>query len=148
MDEFNTLEKVENLFREKNCPGKDNIYLVLLKDLRKYSGMVSGVKYPYLGMVLNFTDEGVGYFFLNNPKFSLKILMENLVVDKNSFNFIKNEDIKSIEVKKYALLNNKKKSVAIITKDKKKHYLFGKVIDDQFPFYNENMAKLIERYGK
>lgn len=148
MDEFNTLEKVEKLFKEKDCPGKDNIYLALLKDTRKYSGMVKGMEYPYLGLLLNFTDEGVGYFYLVNPKFSLKILMEKAVIDKDSFTFIKNEDIKSIEVKKYALLDKKRKSVVIKTKDKKEHFLWGYIEDDKFPYHNENMAKLIEKYGK
>lgn len=146
MDEFNTIEKVKKLFADKGCNGSNGIYLALLKDFRKYSGMVSGMEYPYSGLLLNINDEGIGYFYLNQPKFSLKVLLEKLVVDKDSYTFIKNDDIKSIEVKKFALLDKKRRELIIKTKDKKTHYVFGAIEDDILPYHNENMNKLIEKY--
>ena len=148
MEEFNTLEKVKKLFDEKGCPSSNSIYVALLKDLRKYSGMVSGMEYPYTGLLLNISDEGIGYFYLNQPKFSLRIFMEKLVVDKDSYTFIKSDNIKSIEVKKFALLDKKRRSLIIKTYNKKTHYLYGYINDELLPYHNEEFAKLIEKYSK
>lgn len=147
MEEFNTLEKVRALFEEKNCKGKENHYVVLMKDLRKYSGMVSGMEYPYYALLLNQTEDGIGYFHLVQPKLSLKILLEKLVVNKDSFTFLRNEDIVSVKVKKYALFDSKRKSIVIKTKDKKIHYLYAKVEDNLLPYHNDNFAKFLEKYS-
>lgn len=148
MEEFNTLEKVQKLFEEKNCIGKENNYMVLMKDTRKYSGMVAGMEYPYFALLINQTEDGIGYFHLVQPKFSLRILLKDLVVDKNSFTFLKNEDIVSIKVKKFGPFDNKRKSIAIKTKDRKTHYLYAKVEDNILPYHNENFAKFIEKNSK
>lgn len=148
MEEFITLENVEKLFNEQGCKGKENIYDVLFKDTRKYSGMVKGMEYPFDALLVNFTDEGIGFFQLAPAKFSLKVTLEKLVVKKDTYTFIKNEDIKSIEVKKFAPLNKKVKSVIIKTNDKKEYYLYGRLNDDKIPYHNEMFAKIIEKYSK
>lgn len=122
--------------------------MVLMQDTRKYSGMVSGMEYPYYALLMNQTEDGIGYFYLVQPKLSLKSSLEKLVINKNSFNFIKNEDIVSIEVKKFALFDSKRKSIIIKTKDKKTHYLYSKIEDDTLPYHNNNFAKFLEKYSK
>ena len=82
MEEFITLENVEKLFNEQRCKGNENIYDVLYKDTRKYSGMVKGMEYPFNALLVNFTDEGIGFFQLAPTKFSLKVTLEKLVVQK------------------------------------------------------------------
>ena len=146
MDEFNTIEKVKKLFSDKGL-NNDGIYLALLKDTRKTAGMVGGMEYPYDGLLLNISDEGIGYFYLKNAKFSLMIKLEKLVVDKDSYTYLSNDDIKSIELKKFALLDSKRKELIIKTNDKKTHYVYGSIKDDLLPYHNENMAKLISKYG-
>lgn len=148
MEEYNTLEKVAKLFKDKGCKGKEHIYDVFLQDTRKYSGMVSGMEYPFYGLVVDFTDEGIGFFHLVQPKFSLKIALEKLVLNKDSYTFYKNEDIESVEVKKFALLDKKRKAVTIKTTDGKKYYLYQKVEDDLIPYHNESFAKIIAKYEK
>ena len=148
MEEFNTLEKVEKLFEKYGCKGKENIYDVLFKDTRKYSGMVKGMEYPFDALLVNFTDEGIGFFQLAPAKFSLKVTLEKLVVKEDTYTFIKNEDIKSIEVKNFAILNKKVKSVIIKTNNKKEYYLYGRLNDDKLPYHNEMFAKLVEKYSK
>lgn len=148
MEEYNTLEKVTKLFKDKNCRGKEHIFDVLLLDNRKYSGMVSGMNYPFFGLVMDFTDEGIGFFHLVQPKFSLKVSLERLVLNKDSYTFYKNEDIESIEVKKFALLDKKRKQVIIKTTDGKKYYLYQKVDDNTIPYHNESFAKIVAKYEK
>lgn len=147
MDEFNTIEKVKELFDKKGCSGKDSIYIVMLKDFRKYSGMVAGAEYPYDGLLLCITEDGIGYFQLKQAKFALVVKMERLTLVKDSYTYIKNEDIKSVELKKFALLDKKRKELIIKTNDKKTHYLCGFIQDETLPYLNENMAKLIEKYS-
>ncbi|MBO4637169.1 MAG: hypothetical protein J5685_08510 [Clostridiales bacterium] len=147
MEEFNTIEKVQALFQAKGIGDPDDIYLALLKDTRKYSGMADGMEYPYTALLLDITNDGIGYYRLVQPKFSLVILMQNLVVDPESYTFIPNNSIKSIEVKKFGLLDNKRKNLIIKTNDKKTHYLYGLIEDDLLPYHNGNMQKLIARYS-
>ena len=146
MEEFNTLEKVEKLFKGKGIKGKEHIYDVLLLDNRKYAGMVSGMEYPFIGLVMDFTDEGIGFFHLVSAKFSLMVSLDKLKLNKDSYTFLKNEDITSIEVKKFALLDKKRKSIIIKTVDGKKYYLYQKVDDNTLPYHNENFAKIIAKY--
>lgn len=149
MEEFDTLEKVQKLFEEKNCIGKENNYILLMKDFKKYSGMMDGMQYPYSALLINQTEDGIGYFYLDHPILSLKLSIEKFVINKDSFNFIKNEDIVSIEVKRFSLLDrNKLKSIIIKTKDKKTHYLCSKIKDDTLPYHNSNFAKFLEKYSK
>ena len=105
------------------------------------------MEYPYNGLLLCITDDGIGYYYLKTAKFSLKITMDKLVLDKDSYTFINNENIKSIEVKKFALLDNKRKELIIKTNDKKAHYLYGLVEDNTISYHNENMNKLISKYS-
>ena len=147
MEEFETLEKVKKLFDDKEYKGTNPIYIALCKDFKKYSGMVAGMEYPYDGLLLAISDEGIGYYYLKNPKLSLMIKMEKLVVNKDSYTFIPSSDIKSIEVKKFALLDKKRKEVIIKTTDKKTHYLHGLVEDTLLPYNTDSMSKLIEKYS-
>lgn len=148
MEEYNTLEKVTKLFKDKGIKGKEHLYDVLLLDNRKYAGMMSGMEYPFLGLVMDFTDEGIGFFHLVSAKFSLTVSLEKLKLNKDSYTFYKNEDIEGIEVKKFALLDKKRKEVIIKTADGKKFYLYQKVEDDLVPYHNESFAKLIAKYEK
>lgn len=149
MNEYDNLEKVKKLFSDKGIKSSDdNIYLAMLKDYRKYSGMVAGMEYPYSGLLLCISNEGVGYFYLNQPKFSLRVFLDKLVVDQDSYTFIDNDNIKKIEVKKFALLDKKRKQLLIQTTDNKKHYLGGPIVDDLIEYNTENMSKLIDKYEK
>lgn len=149
MEEFGTLNDVKALFKKQGIKESDNnVYVTLLKDLRKYSGMVSGMEYPYMALVICFTEEGIGYFYLKQPKFSLRLFVDKLVVDHESYTFLSNDDIKSIEVKRFALLDKKRRSVIIKTNNKKTHFLYGYLEDELLEYNNDAMSKLIDKYQK
>ena len=69
-------------------------------------------------------------------------------LQKDKFIFYKNEDIKEIKIKKFALLNNKKKSIFIKTSDKKKYVLCADINEPKLPYHNDNFCKFIEEYSK
>lgn len=144
MDAFDTLEKVEKLFKGKKISGSDPIYLVALKDSYKQSGEGSGMMFPYSALLMCFTTSGVGFFHLNQNSFSIKPDYTKYELNKNSYTFISNEDIKKIKVKKYSWLKRKRKKLKIKLYSDKKYYLF---IDktDIISYQNEGIEALINR---
>lgn len=161
MEEFNTLDKCLELFKSVNCIGNENLIFFTYKDAAKATGtatmfgavgalaggMVSGMEYPYDGLLINKTENGIGMFILKQPGVPLTYKLEKMELQKDQFIFYKNEDVKEIKVKKFALLNNKKKSIFITTKDNKKYVLCADVNEPRLPYHNDNFSKFIEKYS-
>lgn len=145
MEEFNTIEKVEELFRGVNGLGESNCYFVALKDTRKNQGMIGGMEYPYTGLLINATEKGIGMFYLKSNGISFKITISKTSIEKDKYFFIPNEDIKSIIIKNYAIFNKNTKSIEIKTKDKK-HCLFVNMNDTEIPYQIENFNKFMQKY--
>ena len=163
MEEFNTIEKCLELFKSVNCIGEENCIFVTYKDATRSTGptgmlggavgafaggMINGMEYPYDGLLINKTENGIGMFLLKQPGVVLTYKLEKMEIQKDQFIFYKNEDIKNISVKKFALLNNKKKSIIITTNDNKKFILCADVNESRLPYHNDNFAKFIEKYSK
>lgn len=152
MENFNTLEKVKELFNSVGCEGDENCYFVTAKNYAKAkSGVVGGMEYPYSGLLINATEKGLGIFYLNPEKASdvlFKVDIAKLKITENSYFFIPNENIKEITVKKYSVFNSKVKSVIIKTTDKKTHQLLANLNESLIPYHNENFAKFASKYEK
>ena len=162
MEEINTIEKCLELFKSVKCVGKENLIFFAFKDTAKATGpsamlggavgafaggMVNGMEYPYDGLLINKTENGIGMFVLKQPGVPLTYKLEKMKLQKDQFIFYKNEDIDEIKVKKFALLNNKKKSITIKTSDKKKYMLYADVNEPKLPYHNDNFAIFIEQYS-
>jgi hypothetical protein len=93
------------------------------------------------------TENGIGMFMIKQPGVPLTYKLEKMELQKDKFIFYKNEDIKEIKVKKFALLNNKKKSIFITTNDKKKYVLYSDVDEPRLQYHNDNFSKFIEKYS-
>lgn len=148
MEGFNTLEKVKELFGKANCIGNENCYFVAYKDAAKNSGMVKGMEYPYDALLINQTESGFGIFYLKQQGIPFKYNLSKMNVDEKSYFFIRNEDVKSITVKKWALLNSKVKSVIIKLNDGKVHHLYANLNEELLSYHNENFARFVEKYSK
>ena len=148
MNEFNDIEKVKKLFEKEKGNGKENIYFVAYKDMQKSSGMVSGMEYPYEGLLLNINENGIGMFYLNQPGLVLTQNIEKMNLDKDSYVFISNDKIDEIKIKNYALLNSKVKRIEIKTNNKMNYKLFAKINEKNIPYQEENFIKFIEKYNK
>ena len=85
MNEFNELEKVKKLFEEVKCIGNENNYFIAYKDMQKSSGMVSGMEYPYDGLLINQTENGIGMFYLNQKGIVLTQNISKMTLDKDSY---------------------------------------------------------------
>lgn len=148
MNEFNNLEKVKKLFDDVKGNTKENIYFVAYKDMQKSSGMVSGMEYPYEGLLINQNENGIGLFYLNQSGLVLTQNIEKMTLDKDSYTFISNDEISEIKIKNYALLNSKVKRIEIKTNNKKNYKLFAKIQEKSIPYQQENFTKFIEKYSK
>ncbi len=162
MKEYNTMEKCLELFKSVKCTGKENLIFFAYKDTAKAmgpssmfgavgafaGGMVNGAEHPYDALLINKTENGIGMFMLKQPGVPLSYKLEKMELQKDKFIFYKNEDIKEIKIKKFALLNNKKKSIFIKTSDKKKYVLCADINEPKLPYHNDNFCKFIEEYSK
>ena len=147
MEEFNELEKVKELFNQVKGNGKENSYFVAYKDMQKSSGMVSGMEYPYDGLLINMNENGIGFFFLKQSGIVLTQNLAKMTLAKDSYTFISNDDIKKVTIKNYALLNSKVKRISIDTEDKS-YKLFAKLNEKNITYQTENFTKFIEKYNK
>lgn len=143
MEEFNELQKVINLFQNVGCYGNNNNIFIACKDMRKSSGLVGGMEYPFEGVIINHTDSGIGMFYLKQPGLVLTQNVSKMLLDKNSYIFIPNSNIKKIKIKNYALLNSKVKSITIDTNDGRSYKLFARLNEKGIPYQNDNLLKFI-----
>lgn len=145
MEEFNSIEKVKELFEKEKCEGKENIYFIAYKDVQKSSGMVNGMEYPYDAVIINQTDKGIGMIYLVQPGLVLTQNLTKMNIKEGSFQFIKSDEIEEIKIKNYALFNSKTKRISIKTKDKN-HKLYAKLLEKNIPYQTENFEKFIQKY--
>ena len=151
MEEFNTIEKVTELFKNEDGLGNDNMFIVTCQDKQKVSGMVAGMEYPYDGLLINASEKGIAMFYLKAGALSGLITLANpakMKLDKENYIFIPSDEIKEIKVKNFALLNSKTKRIEINTTDGKSHKLYARVEEKDFPYHTENFARFIEKYSK
>lgn len=151
MEEFNSIEKVRDLFASINALGESNLFFVTCQDKQKVSGMVAGMEYPYDGLLINATEKGIAMFYLKGSALSGLITLatpSKMTLDKENHIFIPNENIKEVKVKNFALLNSKTKRIEINTLDGKSHKLYAKVDEKDFPYHKENFAAFMNKYSK
>ncbi len=148
MDEFNELNKVIQLFDSVGCRGNENNYFIAYKDMQKSSGFVNGMEYPYDALLINQTDTGIGFFYLKQPGIPFTLNIAKMNLDKNSYTFIPNSEIKNITVKNAALLNSKSKRISIDTTTNKSHKLLAKIVESTIPYQTENFTRFINKYSK
>ena len=147
MEEFNNIEKVKALFASVNGLGNENLFFVACQDKEKVSGAAAGMEYPYDGLLINMTENGLGFFYLKQAGIVLTQNLAKMTLDKDSYTFISNDEIKNVTVKKFALLNSKVKRISIDTADKS-YKLFAKIEEKDIPYQTDNFTKFIEKYSK
>ena len=149
MEEFNTIEKVHDLFESVEGLENENLFFVTCQDKQKVTGMVAGMEYPYDGLLINASEKGIAMFYLKAGTLSGLITLatpSKMMLDKQNYVFIPTDNIKEIKVKNFALLNSKTKRIEINTIDGKSHKLYAKIEEKDFPYQKENFSKFIEKY--
>ena len=150
MEEFNTIEKVKALFESVNGLGNDNHFFVACQDKQKVTGAAAGMEYPYDGLLINSSENGLGMFYLKAGALSGMVSLANpakMSLDKANYIFIPAANINKITIKKFALLNSKVKRISIDTKDGKSHKLYARVEEKGFPYHKDSFNAFIAKYG-
>jgi len=151
MEEFNSIEKVIELFKSINGVGEDNAYFVACQDKQKVSGMVAGMEYPYDGLLINDNEKGITMFYLKAGALSGLITLSKpskMTLDRENHIFIPKDNIKEIVIKNFALFNSKTKRIEINTIDGKSHKLYANLEEKDFPYHKEGFTKFLEKYSK
>lgn len=148
MEEFDTLEKVKQLFSKVNCIGDENYYFVAYKNTAKNLGIVKGMEYPYYALLINQTENGLGIFYLNQDGVPLKYTLSKMHVVDDSYFFIKNEDIRNITIKNWALLNSKTKKIVIKLHSGEVHQLYANINESLLPYHHDNFSKFLKKYNQ
>ena len=96
MEEFNTIEKVIELFKQRNYYGNENNIFVVYKDLQKSNGMVSGMEYPYEGLIINETEQYLAMIPLKQGGLVLTQSVKKMQIDnKRDIIIIPKENIRN-----------------------------------------------------
>ena len=149
MNEFDTIEKVQELFEKYNLNGEENNYFIAYKDYTKASGMVNGMEYPYDALLINRTEKGLAMILLVTDGVVFNFAkLEKLHLKENEYIVVNNEDIQSITIKKYALLNSSKKKITIKSNNNKTYDLYANVNEPLLPYHNESFDKFLKEFSK
>ena len=149
MEEFNTKEKVLELFAKGGCLGNENCCFIACKDSsRAESGLLGGMNYPYDGVLINKTENGIGMIFLRfiKPIF-LKTDITNFAISGYPCEFIPNSEIRQIKVKNASIVRKNSKSLIIKTGNKK-HCLVVNLDEPLLPYHNADFAQFMSQYAK
>ncbi len=115
--------------------------------MQKSTGMVSGMEYPYEGLLVNETENGFHMVPLNQKGLVLAQKIEKMTADPDKAFFIPKETIDSVTIKNLALLNSKDKRISIKAGDKN-YLLIGRKTESTIAYHADNFAKFVEKYSK
>lgn len=177
MEEFNTIEKVEELFRNVNgLKNSNNFFLTYVdtkKSAMKYgllggaagalggavvntvsavaattSGIADGMNRKSDGYLINYTEAGLGMIPLDAVGIMLSWDPTKLKADVNAYYFIENKDIANIIVKNSSIFNSKVKSIKITLTDGKKLDLLAKTEEKLIPYHANCFTQFAEKFKK
>lgn len=139
MNDFNTLEKLEEYFKKVNCYGRENCCFVCSTIQSTQFGLIGTLisvikNKKVMGYLLNKNESGICL---------IPIIAETMTrnkVDLDNYIFIKNDDIDKIVIKNEEIGF---KRIKILLKDKNKYVLKAakKIINADY--HKENLDKFI-----
>jgi len=173
MEEFQTIEKAYELFKNANCAGNENCIFVAFRDTSRggvQAGIAGGIggavgaivanavaksmvshdaftNLLYDGFLINKTEAGIGLIPLNNDGVMWLASTEKLRANTNLSFFIKNEEIESVKIKNLALLNSKIKSIKITFTDGFKLRLIVRMKDKFISYTESNFPSFMQSYS-
>ena len=173
MEEFNTIESAEELFRSVDGLGENNCIFTCIMDTNreglKYGamgaiggaiggaiagaaafsqGMIDGMNRKSDGYLINWTEKGLGIIPLDAKGIMLTLTVSKMKADTSSYFFISNDQIQSIVVKNFNIFNSGTKRVSITLTNNAKLHLLSRVNEKQIPYQSQNLTKFAERFKK
>ena len=167
LEEFNTLEKIKNLFDSKNCIGNTNCYFVcyqLPNEVASTGGMIGGVGggliggliggvilnasntsnknildelKKYNGFLVNWTDNGLGLIPIKYDSIALVVDLSKMSALADNYIFLSNEQIESITTKNYNIFVSKTKTIKIKLNGIKTKFYLLASVSEKYLPYHE-----------
>lgn len=142
MNDLNTLEKLEEYFKQVNCYGKENCCFVCSTIQSTQFGLVGAIismkkNRKIMGYLLNKNENGICLIPI------IAATMTKNKIDKNNYIFIKNEEIDKVIIKNEEIGF---KRIKIILKDENKYILKAAKKIINVNYHKENLDKFIEIY--
>lgn len=142
MNEINTLEKIENIFKDINCYGEYNYCFSCSTIQNTQFGLLgvlisNKINKNIMGYLLNQTDKGIALIPI------VKDTLTKNKLDIDNFTFIKQEDIKTVKFKNENFVY---KNIIIILKDNKKIKMQTLKKNKNIEYHEQNLNKFIKFY--
>ena len=142
IDEYNTIEKALELFKNVGGIGKDNNIFVSFIDMQ----FISEGPRPD-GYLINKTENGIWMFFLHDTGYAWTSQNINrLRIDKEQYIFFKNEEIKKVTIKNYNFIKKNIKKVCIELSDGYSFNLMIRLEEKDIPYHEKNFNQFISSY--
>lgn len=143
MNDFNTLDKLEEYFKKVNCYGKDNCcFTCSTMQITQFGmiGAIVGIKKNkgVMGYLLNKNENGICL---------IPIIMDTITknkVDLDNYIFIKEEEIEKVVIKNEEIGFKK---IKILLKDKSKYILKTSKKIINVDYHKINLDKFIKMYS-
>ena len=149
MEEFDTLEKVINKFKQANPEITMTNFFIAYKDMPKNgAGFIGGIDYPYHALLIGFNDDYMACFYLTQGKMPMTINLKKMKISENSYKLIPKSLIDRITIKNHALINKKLKDVRIRFTNGRVHNLNVKLIEKEIPYHQNGFITFMNKYSK
>ncbi len=148
--QVNEFYNIKALFAEKGCAGANDIYICAYKNPQKNQGMAEGMEYPYFGLMMDATDNGIGIFYIENkdPATLLVLSMKKAEILPDSFFFIPYSDMR-MTVKNFNIFNKNTKRITLEQLSNGKVHYLQAMVGDKMAVYNLDMIpKFSARFEK
>ena len=167
MEEFQTIDRAFELFRNQDCIGIQNCIFLAYKDSNhagKKMGVAAGVgglvgaaiasqigkkdafkDMSYDAFLINRTESGLALIPLNAKGIMWTNSTEKLMASPACF-FYNYCEIESIKIKNFALINSKVKSLKIKFKDGYTLYLMVHIKDKTILYHESNFEEFMSYY--
>lgn len=147
-EEFNTLDKVKNLFSsQKEEEWKS--FLILYNNVAAYSGYVNAAEHSYTALLVALGDKG-GMAFYKLKKEKIFSRNKNMIIVKEpySYEYIPKEYIDKVEIKKYIAFTRNQLAVHMRFTTNETHELLINLKDLEMPYQKDGIDEFLNRYRK
>ena len=154
MKEFDSLDKVIELFNRVGQNGINNIYIYSISNMQSaQGGFVAGMERgmqeasenrAWEGYLICLDEKGLGLIPLKNTKPLFVIKPENMLVNLESYSFFNYDEIDNIKIKRLNLISPVAKDVTIKLKNGIEYKLIVRNKEKKIPYHADNFSKFIK----
>lgn len=161
MEEFNTIEAVENLFKQASCNAQQNNYFMGYIAVPTSAGFlggaigtlaagaVVGMENDCDGFIVDLTENGLGMMpLINGGLNGFTFTPKKMRANPQAYFFVPESKIKSVAIKRYNLISMVSKKVIIELNNGRKINLVVNIKEKLLPYHEAGFANFMAKYSK